>query len=171
MLLAACNIRIRRQWGLTDYVVLGAGLGAGFGLLESVARYGLDAHRAMTVPAGGWIIPDSLSGTPYVPGLDQLVGAWFPAPVGTLGLGDHSPTIGASPHLVQTVLTALGIAVLVRGRRWTRLLGFVPVAAAVAQHIVTNYAAAHSTDRDAVSRADSWTGCCGPCRWCAWPSP
>ncbi|MEK8173735.1 hypothetical protein NKH77_46840 [Streptomyces sp. M19] len=144
--------------GLTDHVVLGAGLGAGFGLLESVVRYGLDADRAIGVPAGGWIIPDSLSGTPYVPGLEQLVVAWFPAPVGTLGMGDHTPTVGTSPHLAQTVLAALGVALLLRGRRWTRLLGIAPVAAAVAQHIIINYAAIHPTDQDARSRADLLDG-------------
>lgn len=57
LLLVAWNVRIRRQWGLTDYVVLGAGLGAGFGLLEAVTRYGLDAERAISHPAGGWVIP------------------------------------------------------------------------------------------------------------------
>ncbi|MDT3397616.1 PrsW family glutamic-type intramembrane protease, partial [Streptomyces sp. B1866] len=33
LVLAGWNVRIRRQWGLTDFVVLGAALGAGFGLL------------------------------------------------------------------------------------------------------------------------------------------
>jgi len=52
--------------------VLGAALGAGFGLLETVARYGLDADRAIPHPAGGWAIPDSLR-APYIPGVVETL--------------------------------------------------------------------------------------------------
>ncbi|MER6385325.1 hypothetical protein ABT274_36435 [Streptomyces sp. NPDC001127] len=52
LLLAGLSVKVRRQWGgLTDFVVLGAALGGGFGLLEAVLRYGLDANRAITP---GW---------------------------------------------------------------------------------------------------------------------
>ncbi|MCF2436011.1 PrsW family glutamic-type intramembrane protease [Streptomyces thinghirensis] len=47
LLLAGCSLRIRRQWGLTDFTILGGALGAGFGLLEAVLRFGLDTDRAM----------------------------------------------------------------------------------------------------------------------------
>ncbi|MEU5024453.1 PrsW family glutamic-type intramembrane protease [Streptomyces milbemycinicus] len=157
LLLVAWNVRIRRQWGLTDYVVLGAGLGAGFGLLEAVTRYGLDAERAISHPAGGWVIPDSLS-APYIPGPEQVFSAWFPAPQGTLELGDLSPAAGTSPHLVYTVLAALGAGVLLRARGWIRVLGILPLVATSALHMLTNYAAAHPTDRDAASRVDTFEG-------------
>ncbi|MFD7060818.1 PrsW family glutamic-type intramembrane protease [Streptomyces sp. NPDC059906] len=35
LLLAGLSLKVRRQWGLTDYVVVGAALGGGFGLLEA----------------------------------------------------------------------------------------------------------------------------------------
>ncbi|MER6141632.1 PrsW family intramembrane metalloprotease [Streptomyces sparsogenes] len=157
LLLVGWNIKIRRQWGLTDFVVLGAGLGAGFGLLEAVARYGLEAERAISHPAGGWIIPDSLR-APYVPGPEQVFSAWFPAPQGTLELGDLSPAAGTSPHLIYTALAALGVGVLLRARGWVRALGVLPLVATSALHMLTNYAAAHPTDRDAASRVDAFQG-------------
>ncbi|AGP58305.1 hypothetical protein M271_34465 [Streptomyces rapamycinicus NRRL 5491] len=157
LLLVAWNVRIRRQWGMTDYVVLGAALGAGFGLLEAVARFGLDADRAIAHPAGGWAIPDSLR-APYIPGPEQILSAWFPAPSGTLELGDLSPAAETSPHLVYTALTALGVGVLLRGRGWVRALSSLPVAAAVSHHMLTNYAAARPADRDARAWADVFDG-------------
>ncbi|WP_324610081.1 PrsW family glutamic-type intramembrane protease [Streptomyces sp. CCM_MD2014] len=60
LLLVGCSRRVRRQWGLSDFTVLGGALGAGFGLLEAVLRFGLDADRAIA-RGEGWIIPDSLS--------------------------------------------------------------------------------------------------------------
>ncbi|WP_413100118.1 PrsW family intramembrane metalloprotease [Streptomyces sp. Inha503] len=157
LLLAAWNIRIRRQWGLTDYVVLGSALGAGFGLLEAVARFGLDADRAIPHPVGGWVIPDSLR-APYIPGPEQVFSAWFPAPSGTWELGDFSPAADTSPHLVYSALTALGVGVLLRGRGWIRVLSLLPVAAATSHHMLTNYAAARPSDQDAQSWADTFDG-------------
>lgn len=157
LLLVAWNVRIRRQWGMTDYVVLGSALGAGFGLLEAVARFGLDADRAIAHPAGGWAIPDSLR-APYIPGPEQILSAWFPAPSSTLELGDFSPAAETSPHLVYTALTALGVGVLLRGRGWVRALSPLPVAAAVSHHMLTNFAAARPADRDARSWADAFDG-------------
>lgn len=170
LLLMAWNVRIRRQWGLTDHVVLGAALGAGFGLLEAVARYGLDAARAIPHPAGGWAIPDSLR-APYIPGPEQVLSAWFPAPQGALELGDRAPGVGASPHLVYTALAALGVGVLLRAKGWVRALGVLPPVAACVLHMLTNYAAAHPADRGAASRSTRSRVRCGPSRWCAWRSP
>ncbi|MGW2327359.1 RNase A-like domain-containing protein [Streptomyces sp. NPDC001700] len=157
LLLVAWNVKIRRQWGLTDYVVLGAALGAGFGLLEAVARYGLDADRAIPHPAGGWAVPDSLR-APYIPGAEQVFSAWFPAPQGVLELGDRTPDAATSPHLVYTALAALGVGVLLRAKGWTRVLGVLPPVVACVLHALTNYAAAHPADRDAVSRVDAIGG-------------
>ncbi|GHJ31556.1 hypothetical protein TPA0910_59890 [Streptomyces hygroscopicus subsp. sporocinereus] len=157
LLLAAWNVRVRRQWGLTDYLVLGAALGAGFGLLEAVARYGLDAGRAIPHPAGGWAVPDSLR-APYIPGAEQVFSAWFPAPQGALELGERAPAAATSPHLVYTALAALGVGVLLRAKGWRRLLGVLPPVAAATLHALTNYAAAHPMDRDAASRVDTFEG-------------
>jgi hypothetical protein len=148
LLLAGCSLRIRRQWGLTDFAVLGGALGAGFGLLEAVLRFGLDADRAR-VRGEGWIIPDSLS-PPYVPGLGQLLTAWLPAPFSHLGTAGP-PAIETFQHLVLSTLAGFGVGLLWRARGWLRLLSVVPVAAAVFHHTVNNYAA-----REPGSQADQW---------------
>ncbi|MGW0878017.1 hypothetical protein [Streptomyces sp. NPDC002671] len=115
------SLTVRRQWGLTDFVVLGAALGAGFGLLEAVLRYGLDANRALA-RGGGWIIPDSLS-PPYVPGLGQVLTAWLPAP------------------FMWTAMAGFGVGLLWRARGWLRLFSVLPIVAAAVYHTVNNYAA------------------------------
>ncbi len=157
LLVAAWNVKIRRQWGLTDYVVTGAALGAGFGLLEAVARFGLDAARAISHPGGGWVIPDSLQ-APWIPGPDQVFAAWFPAPFTTLDFGGAHPAADASPHLVYTAVAALGVGILVRGRRWLRALGLVPIATACAHHMLVNYAAAQPGTRDTQSLVEDLNG-------------
>lgn len=137
LLLAGLSLRVRRQWGLTDFVVVGAALGAGFGLLEAVLRFGLDADRA--IPRGeGWIVPDSLS-PPYVPGPGQVLTAWLPAPFSQLDLGGP-PAAETFTHLVFTALAGFGVGVLWRTRGWVRLLSVLPIAAAVVHHTVNNYA-------------------------------
>ncbi|MER5444871.1 PrsW family glutamic-type intramembrane protease [Streptomyces sp. NPDC002764] len=136
LLLAGLSVKVRRQWGLTDFVVLGAALGGGFGLLEGVLRYGLDADRAIP-RGGGWIIPDSLS-PPYVPSLEQVLTAWLPAPFAQLDLGGPGVTQTFS-HLVFTAMAGLGVGLLWRVRGWARLLAVLPVLGAAAYHTVNNY--------------------------------
>nr|WP_079083365.1 PrsW family glutamic-type intramembrane protease [Streptomyces antibioticus] len=137
LLLAGLSLKVRRQWGLTDFVVVGAALGPGFGLLEAVLRFGLDADRAMTRD-GGWIIPDSLS-PPYVPGLGQVLTSWLPAPFSQLDLG--GPTVTETfTHLVWTAAAGLGVGLFWRAHGWLRLLSAPPILAAAAHHTLNNYA-------------------------------
>ncbi|WP_328880890.1 RNase A-like domain-containing protein [Streptomyces sp. NBC_00299] len=137
LLLAGLSLRVRRQWGLTDFVVVGAALGAGFGLLEAVLRFGLDADRAIT-RGEGWIVPDSLS-PPYVPGLGQVLTSWLPAPFSQLDLGGP-PVTETFTHLVFTAMAGFGVGLLWRAHGWIRLLSILPIAAAAAHHTVNNYA-------------------------------
>ncbi|WP_128802063.1 MULTISPECIES: RNase A-like domain-containing protein [unclassified Streptomyces] len=160
LLLAGWSAKVRRQWGLTDFVVVGAALGAGFGLLEAVLRFGLDADRAMP-RGGGWIIPDSLS-PPYVPGLEQVLTSWLPAPFSQLDLGGPPGTETFS-HLVFTAMAGFGVGLLWRGRGWSRLLSVLPIAAAAAYHTVTNYAVQKPT-----SQAANWLE---PLDGKAWAAP
>ena len=146
LLLVGLSPKVRRQWGLTDFVVLGAALGGGFGLLEAVLRYGLDADRAIA-RGGGWIIPDSLS-PPYVPGPEQVFTAWLPAPFSQLDLGGPAVTETFS-HLVFTAMAGLGVGLLWRARGWVRLWSLLPVAAAAAYHTVNNYAVQKPTSQAA----------------------
>ncbi|MEV6031478.1 PrsW family glutamic-type intramembrane protease [Nonomuraea sp. NPDC052116] len=61
---AAWVVRRRLRWGLTDHLLLGAALGAGFALLEALLRLSHLAGRAIPV-VGGWVI--SRSAAAYVP--------------------------------------------------------------------------------------------------------
>lgn len=141
LVLVGLYAKVRRQWCLTDFVVLGAALGAGFGLLESLLRYALDADRALARPDGGWIIPDSLS-PPYIPGPGQIFAAWLPAPSDSLGLGHTAPIVTATfSRLVWTALAGLGVGLLWRMPAWWKPIALVPAAVAVAHHTLNNYVA------------------------------
>lgn len=143
LLLVGLSFKVRLQWGLTDFVVLGAALGGGFGLLESVLRFGLDANRAIAGADGGWIIPDSLS-PPYIPGPSQVFTAWLPAPFGQSTLVGP-PVAETFSHLVWSALAGLGVGLLWRTRGWVRLLALLPIAAASAYHGLNNYVAQNPT--------------------------
>jgi RsiW-degrading membrane proteinase PrsW (M82 family) len=144
LLLVGMNVRSRLQYGLADYVVLGAGLGAGFGLLEAVARFGMKADQAVPLAGGGWILPNLTP--PYIPGIKQVLSTAFPAPVGTLDIADLTKLVtglspGTSIHLAWTALAGIGVGLMMRGRRWARLLGLLPISIACCLHTAHNYVA------------------------------
>ncbi|WLW52525.1 PrsW family glutamic-type intramembrane protease [Streptomyces sp. YU58] len=142
LLLMGLYAKVRRQWGLTDFTVLGAALGAGFGLLEALLRYSLDADRALA-RHGGWLIPDSLS-PPYVPGPGEVFTSWLPSPAATLDLGRTGEVaVPTFTHLTWTTLAGLAAGVLWRAPRGAKPLAAIPFAAAVAHHTLNNYAAGH----------------------------
>ncbi|MFF4502129.1 PrsW family glutamic-type intramembrane protease [Streptomyces sp. NPDC001401] len=148
LLLIGAYTKVRRQWGLADFTVLGAALGAGFGLLESLLRYSLDADRALA-RHGGWIVPDSLS-PPYIPGPSQVLTSWLPSPAASLDLGQTGDiTVPTFNHLAWTALAGLGVGLLWRARGWVKPLAVLPLAASVAHHTLNNYVVQHPTDRQA----------------------
>ncbi|MBE8474123.1 PrsW family glutamic-type intramembrane protease [Streptomyces justiciae] len=154
LLLVGLYAKVRRQWGLTDFTILGAALGAGFGLLEALLRYALDADRAIAAH-GGWIVPESLS-APYVPGPAHVLTSWLPAPVAPLDLGRGGEVaVGTFTHLVWSALAGLGVGVLWRARGWWKPLALLPLGAAVAHHTLNNYAATHAR-----TPADDWLENC-----------
>ncbi|WP_210585583.1 PrsW family glutamic-type intramembrane protease [Streptomyces sp. GESEQ-35] len=139
LLLAGLYAKVRRQWGLTDFTVLGAALGAGFGLLEALLRYSLDADRAFE-RHGGWLVPDSLS-PPYIPGPSQVFTTWLPSPAATLDLAPGGGvTIATFTHLAWTALAGLGVGILWRARTWWKPLALIPFGVATAHHTLNNYA-------------------------------
>lgn len=137
LLLIGLHVKVRRQCGVADFTVLGAALGAGFGLLESVLRYSLDVKRAIPRD-GGWVIPDSLS-PPFVPGPGKVFTGWIPAPAGPIDLGHVGATTTFS-HLVWSATAGFGVGLLWRSRSWWRLLSVLPVALAITHHTLNNYA-------------------------------
>ena len=148
LLVVGLHAKVRRQWGLADFTVLGAGLGAGFGLLESLLRYSLDADRALA-RHGGWIVPDSLS-PPYIPGPGQVLTSWLPSPAASLDLGQTGDiSVPTFNHLAWTAVAGLGVGFLWRAKGWMKPLVLVPLAVSVAHHTLNNYVVQHPTDRQA----------------------
>ncbi|MFF0080715.1 PrsW family glutamic-type intramembrane protease [Streptomyces canus] len=142
LLLAGAYAKVRRQWGLTDFTILGAGLGAGFGLLEALLRYPLDADRALP-RHGSWLVPDSLT-PPYVPGVGEVLTSWLPSPAGPLDLGRTGDVrVATFTHLVWTALAGLAVGLLWRSSARWKPLAVIPFAVAVAHHTLNNYVAAH----------------------------
>lgn len=142
LLVVGWALRGRMQWGLADFVALGGAAGAGFSLLENLLMYAESAGKAVPSDEGGWLIAQGLSGQPYVPGLGQILGSWFPSPAGTIDVVD-GPALPYDVHIVASVLGGLAVGLLWCGTRaLTRAAALVPMAGAVAIHWVTNYAAA-----------------------------
>ena len=80
VLLVICGRRIRAQWGLTDYLLVGGAIGAGSTLIEAVLRFGDRAGRAIPDGEGNFLVPLGLN-PQRVNGLVDLLPSWLPAPV------------------------------------------------------------------------------------------
>jgi hypothetical protein len=143
LVVAGLHLRTRRQWGLTDHLLVGAAIGAGFGLLEAVLRFAHRTGNAVDVD-GGWLLPTSLA-PPMVPSPAAAVTSWLPAPVHAELLG-----IGAGPgmnlHLAWTALAGLGVGLWFRLRGPARWAGPVLVLLAGADHAASNYDVALTAD-------------------------
>ncbi|MEU0526649.1 DUF6531 domain-containing protein [Streptomyces niveus] len=143
--LAAWALRGRVQWGLTDFVVLGAAVGVGFGLLESILQFAFapDVRVRPIESAGGWSVATRLFEAPFVSGFPELLGHWFPAAVGTLELGSATATVPVDNHVAWSALGGLAVGLVVCGHRWwLRVAGLLPLLAAVGLHTAVNYIAA-----------------------------
>ena len=132
--------RFRRQWGMTDYLLVGASIGAGFALVEALVRFTSAARRAMPDGDGGFLILMSLS-PPQVRGIVANLGLWLPPPVATLDIFGAGST-GLNYHLVWTALAGFGLGLVVRLRGPRRWLGLLPLAYASLDHAANNYAIA-----------------------------
>jgi hypothetical protein len=136
--------RFARGLGLVDHLIIGAACGSGFGLLESVMRYGTVRMLTMSAGDSGYIVAASLGGSVTVPGIGESLGSWLPAPTVNAGLlGDPTPGVG---HLVWTALAAVGIGWLCTHRGPTRLLGLVPLAYVCYDHCRYNWQVASGDD-------------------------
>src|SRR5262245_33669181 len=68
---------IRRQWSITDCVLVGAAAGSGFGLAENLYRYGASADAAHAIKTGWWLAK-SLISPPEVPSIWVTLTSWLP---------------------------------------------------------------------------------------------
>ncbi|SCG09541.1 RHS repeat-associated core domain-containing protein [Streptomyces sp. MnatMP-M27] len=157
LLVAGWALRGRMQWGLADFVVLGGAAGAGFGLLEKLLMYAESAGKATPLDEGGWQIAEGLVDPPYIPGLGQILGSWFPSATGTVEVG--GPVLPYEAHIITSALGGLAVGLLWCGARVpTRVAALVPLAGAVAIHWVTNYAAAFPGDDSAMEWRERLAG-------------
>ncbi|MGW3426746.1 DUF6531 domain-containing protein [Streptomyces melanosporofaciens] len=158
LLVAGWALRKRMQWGLADFVVLGGAAGAGFSLLENLLMYAESAGKAVPSNEGGWLIAKGLIDHPYVPGLGQIVGSWFPSPTGTVEVVEGA-VLPYDVHIFASALGGLAVGLLWCGARAvTRVAALVPLAAAVAIHWVTNYAAAFPGETTAMEWRERLAG-------------
>lgn len=136
VLIGAISVRRRVQWGLTDFLIIGAGIGSGFSLAEALLRFSWHAASALSDHRGGVVLAISLS-APTIRGPVELLGSWLPAPAGSWDL--FGPSTGSlNLHLLWTTIAGLGIGVVVRIRGWRRLLGLIPLLYASIDHAVNN---------------------------------
>jgi PrsW family intramembrane metalloprotease len=125
--------RIRAQWSLTDYLLLGAGTGAGFALVEATMRWSHRASGAIGDLNHGWTVGISLFGDgQHIPAPFDILQAWLPAPVG-------DAVTNTNLHLVWSALAGFGVGLLVRGRGWRRLLGLLPWLYSALDHMAYNH--------------------------------
>ncbi|MEM7340198.1 MAG: hypothetical protein AAF467_16190, partial [Actinomycetota bacterium] len=130
---------VRRQWGLTDYVLVGAAIGAGFGLLEAVMRFGTIAGEPTFAASDGWWVMHNLIRV-EVAAPDAMLGRWLPPPVS--GENVLFPSGGqAFSHLIWGSVNGLGAGLLLRERPPWRLVGVALILMVGADHASTNYAA------------------------------
>jgi hypothetical protein len=133
--------RVSRQLGLADHLLVGAATGAGFGLFESLMRYGTVKSYA-TTGAGGYLVQASLGGSVIVPSVGNTLTTWLPEPAQSAAL--LSASSGSVSHLAWTALAGLGVGWLWRGPR-LRFLGILPLAFVSLDHMHYNYDASLKT--------------------------
>ncbi len=100
----------RRQWSFTDFVLIGAATGAGFGLAEDLYRFGASADRAEGI-AGGWALVFS-QGYLFVPSIFKTLTSWLPVGVA----GGTSDVARLNVHLVWSSVVGLAVGLTVLSR-------------------------------------------------------
>jgi RsiW-degrading membrane proteinase PrsW (M82 family) len=147
---------MRRQWSLTDCVLTGAAAGSGFGLAESLFRYGAAAHRANSIDQG-WMLTTNMS-YPVVPSVWSTINSWLPeagVPFDKIAASGRFPP---NVHLVWSALggLAVGLIMLRRGWRWRTLAAVLLV-----------YVAVDHTAWNAALRSQEFIGLSSNCGLCS----
>lgn len=130
---------VRRQWSITDCVLIGAATGAGFGLAEDVYRYGAAATQAHRIDEG-WSLGTSLA-LPFVPSIWTSITSWLPA--GAASSDHYFPGEPGFPwlnlHLVWSALGGFAIRIIILGQgSRTRILGLALLLFVSADHAAWN---------------------------------
>ena len=140
--------RTRYRFGLSDSLVLGAALGAGFGFAEETMRItewiperGLSWSRFDQA----WTVPFFLS-TLYIPGPLKILTSWIPNATQWHSLpsfewlGTQLELTDFHRHLVWSAVAGLGVGVLFRVRSRLRWLGALLWLWAGFDHVFANFA-------------------------------
>ena len=134
---------IRRQWSVTDCVLVGAALGAGFGLAEELYRFGAAPANA-DWSAGGWVVRTGWATVVTVPGLWTTLTSWLPrgaAPESLFSL--VSDTLRhVNLHLVWSAVGGFGLGLirLHRGSRPAVRAGIICLLYVSLDHALINWA-------------------------------
>ena len=106
---------IRRQWTLTDCLLIGGALGSGFGLAEHLYRYASSPDAAEAV-RGGWMMTFGRY-TPMVPGIPSSLTSWLPN-----GVWFPEDPTRVNWHLAWSAIGGLALGLAVRNpKRSARL--------------------------------------------------
>jgi RsiW-degrading membrane proteinase PrsW (M82 family) len=107
---------IRRQWSITDCVLMGAASGSGFGLAEALYRFGSSPHSANSTDHG-WILATSAD-LPFVPNVWTTITSWLPSGVDSSDI--YFPGVNGHPwvnlHLAWSAIAGLAIGLIVLRR-------------------------------------------------------
>ena len=98
---------IRRQWSLTDCVLIAAAVGSGYGLAEHLYRFASSPNVAEGV-SGGWAMAIGRY-TPMVPGIFNSLTSWLPPGIWF----DEEPT-RVNWHLAWSAIGGLAVGLALR---------------------------------------------------------
>ncbi len=98
---------IRRQWSVSDCVLIGAATGSGFGLTEHLFRYAANPGAAEGV-SGGWVLSIGNFNV-LVPGIFRTLTSWIPN-----GTFFHFDPIIINWHLAWSAIGGLAVGLIVR---------------------------------------------------------
>jgi RsiW-degrading membrane proteinase PrsW (M82 family) len=153
VLLMGLAPRLRRDLRTVDLVVLGAALGAGFGLTETLLGLWDWLGRGIwSTATGHWLLPIGIN-TVEVPAPLVALRAWIPdGTVDSVIWALDTPAVTPNLHLAWSSLCGLAAGLALRpGPRVQRWLAVLPLLVAVADHTAFNYAATSLASPDAAA--------------------
>ena len=151
LILILCWKKVRDRLGVTDILLIGAALGAGFGFAEITPRIVHLAENLTWWPdhgGGEWMVSSGLS-TKLIPGIRQIFTSILPAPLGK-GIafdarfasfaGMRIEVVDYSHHLVWSALAALGVGIFFRSsKKYLAWLALILPIWSGAVHAFENY--------------------------------